>query len=98
MPDFHDRRSGSVVRLEPLDHPHLEDTYHPSVEAAHEAAKEQSAHFGGFKYNIHKDGKPAWLGGTAHATERTETAAAYNKNKVAQANKAAVAAMRAKNQ
>lgn len=83
MPEFHDRRDGSVIRLEPVDHPALGDTYHPSVEAAHEAAREQSANYGGFRYNIHKDGKPVHLGGTAYSTERTEAAQVYNRNKKA---------------
>lgn len=81
MPEFHDRRDSSVIRLEPLDHPHLQDTYHASEADAHEAANTQSANHGGFKYNVHKDGKKVQASKLAYAKERTANAVAYNKSK-----------------
>jgi hypothetical protein len=85
MPDFNHRTAGgsgkgSVIRLEPVDHPHLESTYHFSLEDARAAANHQSSHFGGFKYNLHVDGKPVQLSALARGVEMTETAAAYNKS------------------
>jgi hypothetical protein len=81
MVDFHDRRNGSIVKLEPLDNPALEATYHASESDALEAADAQGRNFGGFTYNLHKDGKPIKLSAVSYPPARTNRAAAYNKNK-----------------
>lgn len=87
MPEFNNRAGnagtgqGTVVRLQPLDHPHLGSTYHGSVQEAHEAAKTQSEHYGGFKYDVHQDGKKVVAGGLAYGVEKTKQAQAYNRAK-----------------
>jgi hypothetical protein len=86
MPLLNQRTSGgssqgAIVRLEPIDHPHLESTYHASESDARGAAEVQSRNFGGFKYNLHKDGKPIQLSAVAHGPEMTERASAYNKSR-----------------
>jgi len=67
MPDFHDRRVGSVVRLS-VDHPAIQTTYHPDVESAHKAAGMQAKTYKaeGAKYSVHKDGEQVWSGNTDH--------------------------------
>jgi len=81
MVNFHDRRDGSIVKLEPLDNPALEATYHASESDARDAAEAQGRNFGGFTYNLHKDGKPLQMGALSYPPARTNRAAAYNKNK-----------------
>jgi hypothetical protein len=67
MPDFHDRRSGSLIRLT-VDHPDIEPTYHPNLESAHKAAGMQAKTYKaeGAKYSVHEDGKQVWSGNTDH--------------------------------
>lgn len=82
MPLFNNRSTGgsgagSVIQLTP-NHPDLQPTYHPTVNAAHEAANHQSSHYGGFKYDIHQDGKLIHTGGNAYGVEKTQRAQAYN--------------------
>ena len=74
MPDFHDRRSGTIYSLTPHDVPGLGVTYHGSAQAAKEAAAHQSktytdgktsANGNAFNYTVHEggpSGKPVWAG------------------------------------
>lgn len=74
MPDFHDRRSGTIFSLTPHDVPGLGPTYHGSMQDAKDAAAHQSKTYtsgkspsGGksFEYTIHEggpSGKPVWKG------------------------------------